>query len=129
IPQVAQERVEDCRAGVADFEAAGPGAMAQLEPVGFDLQERLVAGQFLGRLAARRQHKASRRTRLDFLKQFLHARFTLGAKPAQRKYLRNLVGRAVFVKLANMALAPDPDAALMLCVKQGDTDAFAVLVD
>jgi len=28
-----------------------------------------------------------------------------------------------------MALAPDPDAALMLCVKQGDTDAFAVLVD
>ena len=28
-----------------------------------------------------------------------------------------------------MALAPDPDAALMLRVKQGNTDAFAMLVD
>ena len=28
-----------------------------------------------------------------------------------------------------MAVAPDPDAALMLRVKQGDTDAFAMLVD
>jgi RNA polymerase sigma-70 factor (ECF subfamily) len=28
-----------------------------------------------------------------------------------------------------MSAEPDPDAALMLCVKQGDTAAFAVLVD
>lgn len=36
---------------------------------------------------------------------------------------------AVFVRLKNMAVEPDPDAALMLCVKQGDMGAFAVLVD
>jgi len=35
----------------------------------------------------------------------------------------------VFGKLAMMAAEYDPDAALMLCVKQGDTAAFAVLVD
>ena len=39
------------------------------------------------------------------------------------------MGLAVFVRLANMALAPDPDAALMLRVKQGNADAFAMLVD
>jgi RNA polymerase sigma-70 factor (ECF subfamily) len=35
----------------------------------------------------------------------------------------------VFVRLANMFPAADPDAALMLRVKQGDTAAFTELVD
>ena len=35
----------------------------------------------------------------------------------------------VFVRVANMSAAADPDAALMLRVKQGDTAAFAELVD
>jgi RNA polymerase sigma-70 factor, ECF subfamily len=53
----------------------------------------------------------------------------LGAKARQRKRLRNLVPVPVFDKLAMMSAELDPDAALMLCVKQGDTRAFAVLVD
>ncbi len=48
VPQVAQQRVEDGGARVADFEAAGAGAMLQLEPVRLHLEEGLVAGQFLG---------------------------------------------------------------------------------
>jgi RNA polymerase sigma-70 factor (ECF subfamily) len=35
----------------------------------------------------------------------------------------------VFVRLANMSAVADPDAALMLRVKQGDTAAFTELVD
>ncbi len=35
----------------------------------------------------------------------------------------------MFVTLAIMAAAPDPDAALMLRVRQGDTGAFGSLVD
>jgi RNA polymerase sigma-70 factor, ECF subfamily len=35
----------------------------------------------------------------------------------------------VFVRVANMSAEADPDAALMLRVKQGDTAAFAALVD
>jgi RNA polymerase sigma-70 factor, ECF subfamily len=42
---------------------------------------------------------------------------------------RNLVAVPVFVRLAIMSAAADPDAALMLRVKQGDTAAFAALVD
>jgi RNA polymerase sigma-70 factor, ECF subfamily len=40
-----------------------------------------------------------------------------------------LVGWAVFVTFGPMSPNPDPDAALMLRVKQGDTAAFARLVD
>jgi RNA polymerase sigma-70 factor (ECF subfamily) len=44
--------------------------------------------------------------------------------------LRNLVAGAVFVKLEPaMSPGPDPDAALMLRVKQGDGDAFEELVE
>jgi len=39
------------------------------------------------------------------------------------------VAHPVFVKLPNMAAEPDPDATLMLRVKQGDMGAFAELVD
>jgi RNA polymerase sigma-70 factor, ECF subfamily len=39
------------------------------------------------------------------------------------------VALAVFVRVANMSAVPDPDAALMLRVRQGDTWAFAELVD
>jgi RNA polymerase sigma-70 factor, ECF subfamily len=53
----------------------------------------------------------------------------LGAKAPQGKRPRNLVPVPVFGKLAMMSAEPDPDAALMLCVKQRDTAAFAVLVD
>jgi RNA polymerase sigma-70 factor (ECF subfamily) len=42
---------------------------------------------------------------------------------------RNLVAVRVFVRLANMSATADPDAALMLRVKQGDAAAFAELVD
>jgi len=41
----------------------------------------------------------------------------------------NLVGRAVFGRLANMPVDADADAALMLRVRQGDSAAFAELVD
>jgi RNA polymerase sigma-70 factor (ECF subfamily) len=53
----------------------------------------------------------------------------LGAKAPQRKRPRNLVPAPVFAKVAMMPADSDPDAALMLCVKQGDTAAFAALVD
>jgi RNA polymerase sigma-70 factor, ECF subfamily len=43
--------------------------------------------------------------------------------------LRNLVAVGVFARLANMSATADPDAALMLRVKQGDTAAFVELVD
>ena len=85
VPQVAQQRVEDRGAGVADFQAAGAGAMPQLEPVRLHLEEGLVAGQFLGRLPARRQRQARRGTRFDLLQQFLHSQITLGAKAPERK--------------------------------------------
>ncbi len=43
---------------------------------------------------------------------------------------RNLVGRAGFVTmLADMAAIPDPDATLMLRVKEGDMEAFESLVE
>lgn len=43
--------------------------------------------------------------------------------------VRNLVARAVLVKLSEMPEVPDPDAALMLRVKRGDRAAFAELVE
>ena len=46
-----------------------------------------------------------------------------------KAYWRNLVALGVFDKLANMSATDDPDAALMLRVKQGDMGAFAELVD
>ena len=67
VPEVAEQRVEDGRAGVADFEAAGPGAMVQLEPVGFHFEEGFVAGQFLGGLPPGRQRQAGRGTVLNLL--------------------------------------------------------------
>ena len=42
---------------------------------------------------------------------------------------RNLVALPGFVRLTNMSVTADPDAALMLRVKQGDAAAFAELVD
>ena len=72
VPQVAQQRVEDRGARVADFEAAGAGAMLQLEPVRFHFEEGLVTGQFLGGLPPRRQRQAGRGTRFNLLQQFLH---------------------------------------------------------
>jgi len=51
-------------------------------------------------------------------------------KPALPPYRsRNLVADLVFVTLKFMAVEVDPDAALMLRVKQGDTTAFAQLVE
>ncbi len=85
VPEVAQQRVEDRGASMADFEAARAGAMPQLEPVRFHLEEGLVAGQFLGGLPARRQRQARGGARFNLLKQFLHSGITLGAKPSRRK--------------------------------------------
>lgn len=45
------------------------------------------------------------------------------------KSVRNLVARAVLIKLSQMPEAPDPDAALMLRVKRSDRAAFTELVD
>src|ERR1039458_3573200 len=42
---------------------------------------------------------------------------------------RNLVAVRVFVRLQNMSATADPDAALMLLVKQGDAAAFTELVE
>ena len=63
VPEVAQQRVEDGRARMADFEPASAGAMAQLEPVRFHLEESFVAGQFLGGLPSRRQRQPRGGTR------------------------------------------------------------------
>ena len=65
--KMAQQRVEDRGARVADFQAAGAGAMQQLEPVRFHLEEGLVTGQFLGGLPARRQRQPRRGTRFNLL--------------------------------------------------------------
>ena len=51
------------------------------------------------------------------------------ANGAQGKCRRNLVAPGVFVRVANMSATADPDAALMLRVRQGDRGAFAALVE
>ena len=73
-PQVAQQRVENRGARVADFEAAGAGAMLELEPVRFHLEEGLVTSQFLGGLPPRWQRQSGCGTRLNLLEQFLHCK-------------------------------------------------------
>ena len=63
----------------ASFQTAGTGAMQYLEPVFFDLEEGLVAGQLLRGLPARRQGQPRRGVGFNFFQQALHPQTTLGA--------------------------------------------------
>ena len=101
VPQIAQQRVEDRGARMADFQAAAAGAMQQLEPVRFHLQEGLVAGQFLAGVPARRQRQPRGGARFDLLQAIPASGASLWVQnPIERKR-RTLkpCGRAVFVRL------------------------------
>ena len=74
VPQMPQEPVEDCGAGLADFHAVRAGAVQQLQPVRFDLEEILVARKFFCRGGVGRERQARVGGGLDFLEQFLHGR-------------------------------------------------------
>ena len=57
LPQMPQQRVQHRRAAGADFAPARARAMPQFEPVRLDLEKTLVARQFLGGGAVRRQRQ------------------------------------------------------------------------
>jgi len=68
VPHVTEEDVEEPGAGAADIDATGAGAMEDFEPVGFHLQKRLVAGEFRGGKASRRQREGGWRRWLRFFR-------------------------------------------------------------
>ena len=141
LPQVAEDASRPAP-GLADFQAAGAGAMRELEPVRFHFEEGCESEAAPGRRPARRQRQPRRGTRFDLLQQFLHRRRgcgqsareckrTPGATRNVEKPGDNLVPPAVVLtRLASVMPANlDPDAALMLRVKQGDGGAFTALVE
>ena len=67
VPQRPQEHIENRGPRVADFQAAGAGAMHQFESVRFHLQEPFVAGQLLRGQPARRQLQPRSGARFDLL--------------------------------------------------------------
>ena len=69
---------------MTDFPAARPGAMEHLEPVRFDLEESLVARQFLSGHAIRRQRQPRAGVSLDLLQERWHQR-NLGTSGGERK--------------------------------------------
>jgi len=78
VPKVPQQFVEDGRAGLADFQTAGPAVMLQLQPVGLDLEKTLVTRELLRRVAPRRGGQAFLGVGLDFFQQVLHGRISCG---------------------------------------------------
>ena len=74
VQHVTQEQVQHRGACPADFPPAGAGTMQHFQPVGFDLEEILVARQFLGRLAARRKRQTFGGAGFDLLRQGRHRR-------------------------------------------------------
>ena len=81
VPEIAQHHVKDRGPRQADGAAAAARAVEQFQPVGFDLEKRLVARQFLLRRLARRQRQPGGGAGFDFFDQILHARRQVGIKP------------------------------------------------
>ena len=74
VPQMPQEPVEDCGAGLADFHAVRAGAVQQLQPVRLDLEEVFVARELFRRRGVGRKGQPRLGGGLDFFEQVLHGR-------------------------------------------------------
>ena len=80
VPQVTQQYVENAGAPLANLAPAGPRSMRDFQPMRLDLEEGLIARQFLGRLPPCRQLQPDRRVCFNFFQQTLHSPASLVAK-------------------------------------------------